>query len=111
MFYLDPGKPFEWSEEKDAWLRSERAVGFADVVSAIGAGNLLDVCEHASGSQRRHQRLLVVLIHGYAYVVPYVESPECHFLKTVIPSRRAMRRYVGSGATDAQESPAGRGRT
>jgi len=34
-------------------------------------------------------------IDGYAYLVPYVENEEEIFLKTIIPSRKATKRYLG----------------
>jgi len=35
-----------------------------------------------------------VIINDYAYLVPFVESEEEIFLKTVIPSRKATKEYV-----------------
>jgi hypothetical protein len=32
---------------------------------------------------------------GYAYLVPFVESENEIFLKTIIPSRKASKQYVG----------------
>ena len=37
----------------------------------------------------------VVKIEDYAYLVPYVESEEDIFLKTIIPSRKATRQFLG----------------
>ena len=37
----------------------------------------------------------VVNIEDYAGLVPFVESEDEVFLKTVIPSRKATRRYLG----------------
>jgi len=46
--------------------------------------------------QRYHgQRISVVLIEGYPYLVPFVESAAEIFLKTIIPSRKASRQYLG----------------
>jgi len=47
-------------------------------------------------NQRRYagQRVLVVNVQGYAYLVPFVESATEVFLKTIIPSRKATRRYL-----------------
>ena len=39
----------------------------------------------------RHQKMLVVKIRDYAYLVPYVESENEIFLKSIIPSRKATR--------------------
>jgi len=34
----------------------------------------------------------------YVYLVPYIESPEEVFLKTIIPSRKFTKVYPGGGA-------------
>jgi hypothetical protein len=38
---------------------------------------------------------LTAFIEGYAYLVPFVESDEEIFLKTIIPSRKATKYYAG----------------
>lgn len=40
-----------------------------------------------------HQRIFVVAIDDYVYLVPYVETEDEIFLKTVIPSRKATKQY------------------
>ena len=42
-----------------------------------------------------NQRVFVVDVEGYAYVVPFVEDEVEVFLKTIIPSRKATRKYLG----------------
>jgi hypothetical protein len=37
----------------------------------------------------------VIAIEDYVYLVPFVESEDQVFLKTIIPSRKATRRYPG----------------
>jgi hypothetical protein len=37
----------------------------------------------------------VVAIEEYVYLVPFVESEDEVFLKTVIPSRKATKNYQG----------------
>jgi len=56
---------------------------------------LLDDLSHPNQDKYEHQRLFVVDIAGYAYLAPYVESDEEIFLKTIIPSRKATKRYLG----------------
>jgi len=41
------------------------------------------------------QRVLIVNVNDYAFVVPFIESEDVVFLKTVIPSRRATKKYLG----------------
>lgn len=35
------------------------------------------------------------MIEGYAYLVPFIESETEIFLKTIIPSRKATKKYAG----------------
>ena len=44
-----------------------------------------------------HELMLVIEIDGYAYLVPFVEGENGRFLKTIIPSRKATRDYLGGG--------------
>ena len=37
---------------------------------------------------------------GYAYLVPFVEEKEQVVLKTIIPSRKATRKYLGEETAD-----------
>ncbi|MEI6611007.1 MAG: toxin, partial [Deltaproteobacteria bacterium] len=40
------------------------------------------------------QKIAVVMIDTYVYLVPYVEHNEEIFLKTIIPSRKATNKYM-----------------
>lgn len=72
-----------------------RQVSFEDVLFAIQSGNLLDDAKHPNESKCPHQRMLVVSTDDYAWLVPYVEDDDKLFLKTVIPSRKATKRFLG----------------
>jgi hypothetical protein len=56
---------------------------------------LLDILAHPNKAKYPSQRVLVVASDGYAYLVPFVEEDDHFFLKTVIPSRKATRDYLG----------------
>ena len=56
-------------------------------------GEILDVVEHPNKDKYPNQRILIVRIRGYAFLVPFVETKEEMFLKTIIPSRSATRSY------------------
>lgn len=96
-------KPFRWSPEKNESLRLERGVSFEIVVVAIGTGGLLDVLTHPNQEKYPHQRILVVAVDGYVYLVPFVEEDDYWFLKTVIPSRKATRDYLQEGEADGRD--------
>jgi uncharacterized DUF497 family protein len=88
-------KHYTWNPEKNALLKKERGVGFEDVVFHIEAGDEVDVLEHPNKERYPNQKISVVLIEGYAYLVPFIESETEMFLKTIIPSRKALKRYAG----------------
>lgn len=88
-------KHYTWNPEKNKTLKKERGVGFEDVVFHIEAGDEVDVLEHPNKERYPNQKISVVLIESYAYLVPFVESDVEVFLKTIIPSRKATKRYVG----------------
>ena len=83
-----------WNTEKNIRLKAERGVSFEEVVSAMSNGGLLVVLDHPNTDQYPNQRMFVVRIRGYAYLVPFVETKQEVFLKTIIPSRKATRIYL-----------------
>ncbi len=87
-------KPVNWSTEKNILLKAERGVSFEEVISAIANGGLLVVLDHPNTAQYPNQRMFVIRIRGYAYLVPFVETKQKVFLKAIIPSRKATRTYL-----------------
>ena len=87
-------KPFDWNKDKNVLLQREREVSFEDVVTAVEEGNLLDDAPHYNQDLHPHQRMMTVLIRDYCYLVPYVEDKDKIFLKTIIPSRDATKKYL-----------------
>jgi uncharacterized DUF497 family protein len=86
-------KAFRWDSRKNEQLKAGRGVSFEDVVLAIEAGGLLDIVEHPNSTRYPNQGVFVVAMSSYVYLVPHVEEAEYVFLKTIIPSRKAMREY------------------
>lgn len=88
-------KTFNWNPDKNRQLMEERGLSFEDVLFSLQNGQLLDDIEHPNSERYSAQRMLVVDIDGYVCLVPYVESLDDIFLKTIIPSRKATRQYRG----------------
>lgn len=88
-------KHYAWNPEKNEQLRKERGVSFEDVVFHIEAGDEVGIFNHPNQERYPGQKVSVVLIEGYAYLVPFVESEAEIFLKTIIPSRKATKQYIG----------------
>ncbi len=88
------GVGFDWSADKNQRLIEQRGISFESVVSAMEQGGLIDVLEHPNQDRYPGQLIYVVEIHEYVYLVPFVTQTDgARFLKTVIPSRKAMRDY------------------
>ncbi len=56
--------------------------------------DVLDVIEHPNQDEYPGQKIAIIKIDDYAYLVPYVQKGEEIFLKTIIPSRKATNNYV-----------------
>jgi hypothetical protein len=67
----------------------------AILIRHLEGGDLLAVSEHPNQGRYPGQQILVVRVGDYAYLVPFVESAEGRFLKTIIPSRKATRQCWG----------------
>ena len=90
-------KTVRWNDEKNEWLKANRHVGFEQVALKIEAEEILDLVEHGNKERYPHQRIFIVEIEGYAHLVPFVETENEIFLKTIIPSRQATKRYLSGG--------------
>ncbi len=87
------GFDFQWNEDKNLRLKTERNLSFEKVVAAIESGRLLADIDHVQAGRKGRQRILVVEINGYACAVPYVEDGFRRFLKTIYYSRAMQKKY------------------
>jgi hypothetical protein len=75
-------------------MKAERNVSFEEVVFYIEKGQLLDIIENPNQVGYKGQKIFIVNISDYAYLVPFIETEEQVFLKTIIPSRKATSKYL-----------------
>jgi hypothetical protein len=87
---------YKWDNLKNEKLKAERGIGFEQIVIHIERGDVLDLVAHPNQEKYPGQQILIVEINEYVYLVPFVESSEGKFLKTIIPSRKATRNYLGA---------------
>ena len=88
-------KAFRWNHEKNETLKVDRVVSFEEITLAIEEDGLLDILHHPNQEKYPGQRILVVCLQDYVYLVPFVEEADFYFLKTIIPNRKATRDYLG----------------
>ncbi len=88
-------KQFRWSDDKNEQLKAQRQVSFQQVLQAIQAKQVLDIIEHPDQTKYSSQRIFIIAMNEYVYLVPFVEDDEVIFLKTIIPSRKMKKKYLG----------------
>jgi hypothetical protein len=94
-------KYFTWDNAENEKLRAERGVSFEDVVFHIERGDIPDIVEHPNQERYLGHCVIIVRIEDYAYLVPCVHEDDSVVLKTIIPSRKATRKYIhGEGESD-----------
>ena len=93
-------KSINWNTEKSVALKASRGICFEDVVFYIERGDILDDYQHPNQQAHPGQRIMVIGVANYAYLIPYIENEEELFLKTIIPSRKATQRYLGEQHED-----------
>lgn len=91
-------KQINWNAEKNQLLMVERGISFEDALFALQAGRLLDDLAHPNNSKYPNQRIFVVEIDEYAWLVPYVENDDEIFLKSIIPGRKATKHDLRGAA-------------
>jgi len=86
---------YRWNHEKNLKLKAERGISFEQVAMHIEQGDLIDIVIHPNSEKYPNQKILIVGIDNYAYLVPFIEDDKGILLKTIIPSRKATRDYLG----------------
>ena len=87
-------KNYHWDVEKNAWLIESRGISFEEIVYYMNQGCVLDIIEHPNQNRYPGQRIFIIGINRYVYLVPFSESEDKVYLKTIFPSRKLTRQYL-----------------
>ncbi|WKZ68448.1 MAG: DUF4258 domain-containing protein [Melioribacteraceae bacterium] len=90
-------KYYDWNEEKNNILKETRNISFEEIVLAISNGKILDILDHPDKEKYPNQKMFIIEVGNYAYVVPFVEDDKKYFMKTIYPSREATKQYLNEG--------------
>jgi len=93
--YIPYMKLITWNKEKNSWLKENRNICFEDILYYLDNDFLIDDIEHPNQEKYAGQKIMVFNIEEYIYLVPYRETEDKIFLKTIIPSRKATKAYLG----------------
>ncbi len=85
---------FNWNNEKNDQLKRRRNISFERIVTQIENGKLLDIVDHPNKEQYPNQKMYIVEYENYAYLVPFIQKDNKIFLKTIIPNRKATKKYL-----------------
>ena len=86
---------FTWNTEKNEILARERGITFEEIVQKIESGGKVIETDYPNKKKYPNQKILIVDVDGYAYLVPCIIDKNEYFLKTIIPSRKATQKYLG----------------
>ena len=87
-------KYIDWNAAKNEVLKIERGISFEEMMDAFLGDGLLDVIDHPNPEKYSRQKMLILKIDDYVYLVPFVEDEAKVFLKTIIPSKKATKHYL-----------------
>jgi hypothetical protein len=54
----------------------------------------LDILAHPNESDYPNQKMYVLYLNHYIYLVPVIENEDEIFLKTIFPSRKLCKQYL-----------------
>ena len=84
---------YEYSNEKNLRLLKERGISFEDIIAILDTKEPLAIIDHPNKTKYPHQKIYVIDVNGYAYLVPFERHSNKVILKTIFPSRKITRLY------------------
>jgi len=87
-------KYHNWNPDKNELLKHTRGISFNDIVYYLEHGHLIEIIEHPDQDLYKNQKMYIMNISDYIYLVPFMESEDEIFMKTIIPSRKATKQYL-----------------
>lgn len=86
-------KIYSWNPDKNETFILERGISFEEIVLNIELGHKIEIYDHPNQQKYPGQKISAVIVEDYVYLVPFIESEDGIFLKTIIPSRKATKRH------------------
>lgn len=75
--------------------KKNRAICFEDIIYYIENDLIIDDVANPNKDKYPNQRIMILDINKYIYLVPYIETDKEIFLKTIIPTRKDTKQYLG----------------
>ena len=87
-------KPTHFNKEKNELIKKTRKISFKDIIRAINNNKVIRVINHPNKKKFPNQKMYLIHINDYIYTVPYVDTKEEIFLKTIYKSRKYTKKYL-----------------
>lgn len=88
-------KIYSWSIHKNEILKKKRKISFEQAMDAMMNEKILDIIKHPNSKKYPDQKIFIIDIDDYCYLIPFVENNDEFFLKTIFPSRKYTKKYKG----------------
>ena len=85
---------FEFDSVKSLFLRGQRGFGFEEIIVLIEAGKLLAAIEHPKPDVYPEQKIYLLDVENYIWLVPHVKRGNVIRLITCYPSRKATKQWL-----------------
>ena len=89
---------FTWDNAKNEKLQAERGISFEDAIFHIERGDVLEILNHRDQDRYFGQKIMVLQIDDYVYLVPHDYVGDTIVLRTIIPSRKMTKKYLSTEA-------------
>lgn len=94
---------YQFSPEKNSRLLEERGIGFEDIIAILDSRGPLVVIDHPKPEKYPNQKIYIIEIDGYAYMVPFVRQSETIILKTIFRSRKVTKQLLRGKKHEQQQ--------
>lgn len=87
------GYEFIFSAEKSSRLKVQSNISFEEIIAYIEDGCVIESVDHPNQRKYPGQKMYLIDMEGYVFVVPYERKGNKIVLKTIYPSRKATKHH------------------
>ena len=86
---------YSWDEAKNRYLSSNRNISFERILVALDEGDILQVLQNPNQHKYKDQKIYILSIDNYAWIVSFRDEEDKRVLITAYPSRKFTAKYLG----------------
>lgn len=85
---------YSFYSQKNAWLIESHGVSFEEIIAILHSQGAKKIIQHPNTKKYPEQKMYLIELNEYIYLVPFVKENNKIFLKTIFPSRKATKKYL-----------------